>query len=330
MASIPHDLTDARPRGWFHIDNAVLLEYGPQIGAIGVAVYAALAAHCAGDSTQRTCFPSYNRLATLLDLSRPTVIKAVARLIDVGLVSVTLRSTMEPGGARNQSNLYTLCAVKALPTSKGDLLVKEIDQSEGGTSKGDLPVLVKEIYQTSKGDLPITIPIEQDSLEQEGGVVPAPETPPLVRAPQPSPFPVSDAPRHTPPGNGRSPATPDPAFLELTPARQRQAALADRAHAARNAAPPEPCPAWGDLSPAVKAELVALIAPYSDDPEAICRRQVAWFRRGKGTERRLRAEWVVAFRGVIQEEIDLRLPTGPLRAAPSKGTSTIPIVERWN
>jgi hypothetical protein len=164
-------------------------------------------------------------------------------------------------------------------------------------------------------------------------VAQAPENPSIAPAPQPPENPVIDGYGHTPQSNGRTPATPDPTFDELTPARlTRQQAQAERAALARQAPPPEPCPAWGDLSPALKAELVEMLTPYSDEPEPIVRRQVAWFRRGRGKERRTREEWQGALRGVIQDEIDMRLPVAPLKMAvgAGKGTNSIQIVPNWD
>ena len=83
------------------IPSAVILEHGERLGVYGVAVYAALAAHADPD---RRCWPSYNRIAKLLSISRVKVIAAVRLLGNLGLITVTPRSNEEG----QKSNAYTL------------------------------------------------------------------------------------------------------------------------------------------------------------------------------------------------------------------------------
>lgn len=180
------DLADGRDHPFFIVDNAVLLDYGPQIGAIGVAVYTAIAVHASGKGV-RTAFPSYGTLARLLDLSRPTVIKAVQKLAAAGLVTVTVNETTAADGrTRHSTNTYTLCRI--CPPSKAGLLGKEINQGVGKEidhpSKADLPPLVNEVDHPSKGRLPEQDVINQTQLEPDPiNQPPVPPTPRSVPKP---------------------------------------------------------------------------------------------------------------------------------------------------
>jgi len=113
------ELRDGRDRGWFHIDNVLLDDHGATIGAIGVAVYATLARHA---DRAGVCFPSYARVAALLDLSRPTVIAAMRKLKEAGLI--TIETVKAPG--RRPRNVYTL--------------VDLVNRSRPRTGQADIPV----------------------------------------------------------------------------------------------------------------------------------------------------------------------------------------------
>jgi hypothetical protein len=155
-------------------------------------------------------------------------------------------------------------------------------------------------------------------------------TPPIV-AQIPPPIVAQQHNNQGKPVENQGETAPPPAdtFDELTSARvKRQAALAERATAAATACPPEPCPAWGDLSTSDQAALAVMLAPYADEPEPIARRQVAWFRQEHKRERRLHGEWWTALQAVIRDEVDKRLPTGPARASPRR--AEIPIVASWD
>jgi len=98
---MPDILRDGRQWGWFHIDNALLDDFGARIGVYGVAVYATLARHA---DAKGVCFPSYQGIATKLDVSRRQVIRTVAILVECGLIRVQTRRT--PG--RRPQNVYVL------------------------------------------------------------------------------------------------------------------------------------------------------------------------------------------------------------------------------
>jgi DNA-binding transcriptional ArsR family regulator len=92
-----------RPGQWCWLDTAIVATYGPQIGAYGVAVYVALAAHANGKT--QACWPSIGRLASELKLSRPTVKRTLRKLREVGLIASDPRQ--DPAGDPT-SNRYVL------------------------------------------------------------------------------------------------------------------------------------------------------------------------------------------------------------------------------
>jgi len=140
-----HELHDDRQPGWYYVDNALLDEYGPKIGALGIAVYSTLARYA---NKARVSWPSYSTMADALKLSRPTVIATVRVLVEHGLVEV---ETIKKDGKRPY-NLYTLIKVTTIPTGKADEPVKDIYQSTG---KADL--LVKDVVPTGKADEPVMV-----------------------------------------------------------------------------------------------------------------------------------------------------------------------------
>lgn len=73
---------------WFWIDKAIIRDYAPKIGAIGVAVYNCLASFV---NTQQTCYPSQDRMAEMLGCSRTTVNRAIGKLETCGLIAVERR-----------------------------------------------------------------------------------------------------------------------------------------------------------------------------------------------------------------------------------------------
>ena len=97
--------TSAAP-GHVRIDNRVITLYGARIGPDGLAVYAVLGLH-AGAKT-RQCYPSTRTISGLLNLSRPTVLKAICKLEEVGLIKVERRRGK---GGKREVNLYTLLPV---------------------------------------------------------------------------------------------------------------------------------------------------------------------------------------------------------------------------
>src|SRR5205807_2231936 len=100
-----HTNGEVGPRGgFFTVANAVVTVYGRQIGADGIAVYAALACHAGRHS--REAWPSLDLLCAEVCLCRHTAVKAIRQLERLGLVAV-----QRPRGGRG--NTYELLPVPA-------------------------------------------------------------------------------------------------------------------------------------------------------------------------------------------------------------------------
>jgi len=95
--------------GWFWTNNALVDEYGPIIGAHGIAVYTLLARFT--DHTSQGCHPSFRTIAKRLKLSRRKVIAIVAQLEACGLIR---REPRRDEARDAQSNRYTLLSVKSV------------------------------------------------------------------------------------------------------------------------------------------------------------------------------------------------------------------------
>jgi Helix-turn-helix domain len=102
-----HGVRTKANSGWFWANNALVDEYGPIIGAHGIAVYVVLARFA--DHTGQSCHPSYGTIAKRLKLSRRKVIDIVDQLEACGLVH--RESRMDEAGDA-QSNRYTLLSVE--------------------------------------------------------------------------------------------------------------------------------------------------------------------------------------------------------------------------
>ena len=72
--------------GWFRVHNAILEQYGPEIGPIGIAIYCVIARR-ANEDTQEA-YPSYDDIARLAGIGRTTVQENLPLLIELGLVEV--------------------------------------------------------------------------------------------------------------------------------------------------------------------------------------------------------------------------------------------------
>ncbi len=101
------EIRDERTDARFFVDNAVVFDYGQDLGPYGLAVYVALCAH-AKRSTQ-ACFPSHATLAREIGCGVAKVKEALGELRDLGLISITPRIGKEGQG----SNIYTLLNVPA-------------------------------------------------------------------------------------------------------------------------------------------------------------------------------------------------------------------------
>lgn len=160
---------DARKPGWFYLDDAMIDHYGPIVGAVSIAVYAALARFANKDGQ---AFPAHKTLGDALDLSRNTVKAALRRLEDAKLITVDQQT--DESGHPIDVNIYTLHAIAHHNTvcqegrgSNIDRGVSEIDHplsktDQGGSSadrgvsesayEGHVPLLENKESSTSTAD----------------------------------------------------------------------------------------------------------------------------------------------------------------------------------
>lgn len=104
-ADLPIVVLDRRRRGFFQIDNLIIDEYAPQLGAYGVAVYNVLSRFA---NRKGECFPSQATIAKRLDMSRMQVSREIHKLKALGLIEV--HPQYGPNGEQ-RANLYILCDI---------------------------------------------------------------------------------------------------------------------------------------------------------------------------------------------------------------------------
>ena len=103
--------------GFYCTPNDWIRKHGPDLGPYGIAVYHCLMSFADQDGI---CWPSYQTIANLTGMSRPTVIKTIAKLIDLGILSKAERRK----GQRQSSNSYHLTSKAGLPHN--DLVVNYV------------------------------------------------------------------------------------------------------------------------------------------------------------------------------------------------------------
>jgi len=127
---------------FFMIPNEMIDSHIENMTALGFVVYSVLMRHADAGSQ---CFPSYSTLERKSSLSRPTIAKCIEHLVKMGYIR-----KLEIGHSKGHATTYQLLDLSLVPTSKGGLLVKDVNQSMSLTSKSPLPV-------TSKGDLLVLV-----------------------------------------------------------------------------------------------------------------------------------------------------------------------------
>ena len=142
-------IRDHRSKNWFWVDNAIVDEYGAELGPYALSAYVVLC-RMADDKTQ-TCFPSYKTIADRMGVARPTAIKAIKALEDAGLVDVSFQFTAD---GDKSSNIYTMLPLHGgkpdLPGSPHDSPPQSTTFTEGG--KPDLPKQDSSGNKTNKQD----------------------------------------------------------------------------------------------------------------------------------------------------------------------------------
>lgn len=74
-----------KPGNWYWMEKAVIREYTPKVGVLGIAVYNYLASLA---NTKQFCYPSQRRIGEVLGYSRTSINRAIKKLEKHGLIQV--------------------------------------------------------------------------------------------------------------------------------------------------------------------------------------------------------------------------------------------------
>jgi len=110
------EIRDNRQKEWFWLDNEYLNGYARHLGVSCTAVYISLCRH--SDNATQMCYPSMKLIAEENGISRDTVMRALKKLEEWGIILVK-KSKKDDGTQAN--NVYTLLAKsnwKDKPSSK--------------------------------------------------------------------------------------------------------------------------------------------------------------------------------------------------------------------
>lgn len=127
---------------WMSPNDLVDGGHVARLGAQAFTLYMVLLRH---SSAERRCFPSYSLLQKETGLSRPSVAKAIAKLIDLGYVR-----KLSIGTAVYNSTLYELLDLSLVLKPQ---LVSEINQLADLTSQQDEPQLVNVVNSQLVNDV---------------------------------------------------------------------------------------------------------------------------------------------------------------------------------
>ena len=105
---------DERKEGWFGGRNEIFDVWGKYLKPDGIIVYVCLCRHANHDYET---WISYETICHECGISQPTAIRTIKKLIDLGLITCTLR---EKDDRSDNSNLYTILDISkvALPSPK--------------------------------------------------------------------------------------------------------------------------------------------------------------------------------------------------------------------
>jgi hypothetical protein len=131
-----------------YIPDSLIDVYGARLGSTAVFVYLGLASQA---NAQGQTEPSIGDLETLLGLSRKTIRKGMARLVEYGLITQDSRQTRH---GESETHLYTLCLWRGdFPQGRGDFPQGRGDFPQG---RGDFPHGRGDFPQ-GRGDFPLPL-----------------------------------------------------------------------------------------------------------------------------------------------------------------------------
>ena len=153
---------------------------GGQLTAYEIAVYVVLCAFAS--STEKTCFPSYATLATKAGCSRCTVIRAVARLEELGFIVKQGQTSKKGDPTSNRYLIRAVVTACGVPVEKSvDNIVENPSAEVGVVSDSDhpslpeIPPVVSDIYQGGIRDRhELNVFNYTNSLNQNHSIYPPP------------------------------------------------------------------------------------------------------------------------------------------------------------
>lgn len=117
---------------WYWADKRIMTQWAPVLGVVALGVYHCLCSYANDNSG--SCFPSHAAIAKTLGIHRSTVIEAVKKLIECGLVACE--------GRDNNSNVYKIMPVPSIQmTGSPERLVVQGDM---GSRLGRQGVVVQD------------------------------------------------------------------------------------------------------------------------------------------------------------------------------------------
>src|SRR5438270_7077787 len=162
-------ITKMQPRpNTYRIDNIILDDYGEKIGAIGIAVYNALARYA--DRQTGDCYPCIGTIARKLKLGRTTVKKYLRILLKYDLIAITSRWD-EQGDPTSNSYLLLDPSPEKVALRRRQLEALLTPQHgtftlPGGRSPDDLPPCPVATDPQSGAD-----PEQSSSLNKNNGTI---------------------------------------------------------------------------------------------------------------------------------------------------------------
>lgn len=168
---------DRRP-GFAIIDNELIDDYGPLLGAYGIAAYCILVRFANRQGTD--AYPSYQTVGKLMGASRSTAIRSINNLVKHGLIDKEKRESKgEP-----QSNMYTILPVRKPQASQ---VVGGVPQQPPSVPRQppsvsqQLPSVSQEPDQYTNNNTPIT----KEGESPVGSTATLPPSPAIAHPPSP-------------------------------------------------------------------------------------------------------------------------------------------------
>ena len=139
-------IRDNRGGNWFWLHNAIIDQYGAELGSYGIAVYVCLCRHV---GQEQFTWVSQKELAAEIGSSRRQVQRELTKLQDLGLLAVDEQQN-EHG---QTSNTYTLLAPPRAAQTRGSAAQAHPPRQEGA------PLQLRNKTQRTRNPAP-----EQDGL----------------------------------------------------------------------------------------------------------------------------------------------------------------------